>query len=197
MFLIILLAERLAELLERFLLLAVQVARRLDIHGDVLVAAAAAVEAGDALALQAERRAALRPLGDGVLHLAVDRRDLKLRAEHRLRERNGRFAQDARALAAEDLVRTHGHNDQKVARGAAVLARVALRAQRNGLPVVDARRNTDLDGLAVADHALAAALGAGLMNDLTLAAAALAGCRRRHIAQRLSLIHISEPTRPY
>ena len=63
MFLIILLAERLAELLERFLLLAVQVARRLDIHGDVLVAAAAAVEAGDALAFQAERCAALRALG--------------------------------------------------------------------------------------------------------------------------------------
>ena len=81
-------------------------------------------------------------------------------------------------------MRTHGHNDQKVARGAAVLTRVALRAQRNGLPVVDARRNADLDGLAVADHALAAALGAGLMNDLTLASAALAGGRRRHIAQR-------------
>ena len=184
MFLIILLAERLAELLERFLLLAVQVARRLDIHGDVLVAAAAAVEAGNALAFQAERRAALCPLGDGVLHLAVDRRDLKLRAEHRLRERDGRFAQDARALAAEDLVRTHGHNDQQIARGAAVLTRVALRAQRNGLPVVDARRNADLDGLAVADHALAAALGAGLVDDLTLASAALAGGRRRHIAQR-------------
>ena len=81
-------------------------------------------------------------------------------------------------------MRTHGHNDQQIARGAAVLTRVALRAQRNGLPVVDARRNADLDGLAVADHALAAALGAGLMNDLTLASAALAGGRRRHIAQR-------------
>ena len=81
-------------------------------------------------------------------------------------------------------MRPHGNNDQKVARRAAVSAGVALRAQGNGLPVVDARRNADLDGLAVADHALAAALGAGLMNDLTLAAAALAGSRGGHEAQR-------------
>ena len=48
------------------------------------------------------------------------------------------------------LVGLHHHGDQQIAGGAAVLAGVALSPQGDGLAVVDAGGNGDLDGLAFA-----------------------------------------------
>ena len=96
-----------------------------------------------------------------------------VRAQHRLAEGDGRLAEHVGALPAEQLVGPHHHGDQQVAGGAAVLAGVALAPQGDGLAVVDAGGDVDLDGLALAHRAGAAAVGTGLVDDLARAAAAL------------------------
>src|SRR5699024_10377753 len=64
----------------------------------------------------------------------------------------------------------------QVAAGPAVAPGVALAPQGDGLPVVDAGGNRDLHGLPPPDLAGAAAVLAGVGDDLALAAAAGAGC---------------------
>ena len=67
------------------------------------------------------------------------------------------------------------NGDEQVAGRPAVSAGVALAAQGDGLAVVDAGGDIDLDGLAFAHCAGAAAIGAGLVNDPAGAAALAAG----------------------
>ena len=172
---VVALAQQVAELLQGFLLLLVQIFRGLDIDGDVLVAPAPAVQRGDALAPQAEHAAGLGALGDVVLHLAVDGGDLQRAAQHRLGVGDGGLAEYGGTLPAEDLVGLHHHGDQQVAAGAAVLTGVALSPQGDGLAVVDTGGDVDLDGPALADAALAVTVGAGLVDDPAGAAALGAG----------------------
>src|SRR5699024_1064871 len=115
------------------------------------------------------------PLGDGVLHLAVDGGDLHLTAQHRLGEGDGRVAVHVLPVPAEELVGQHGDHQQQVAAGSAVAPGVALAPRGNGLPVVDAGGNRDLHGLPPPALAGAAAVLAGVGDDLALAAAAGAG----------------------
>ena len=153
------------ELAEQLLLLARELGRRLDDDGDELVAARLVADVGDTLAAQAEGGAGLRALGDLVADLAVERRDLDGRAERGLREGDGHLAHDIRAVTREDRVLAHRDRHEQIAVRAAVRAGVALVAHAEGLAVVDAGRDLDLDGLGVTDLALAAAGGAGVGDD--------------------------------
>src|SRR5699024_3999643 len=87
----------------------------------------------------------------------------------------GGLAEHRRALPAEQLVGPDGDGDEEVAVLSAVAAGVALAPDGDGLAVVDAGGDGDLDGLAPADLAGAPAVLAGLVDDLALAAAAGAG----------------------
>ena len=98
---IVALAQGLAEPAQGLLLLFVQVPGRLDGHGDILVAPAPAVEHRDTFALEAEDRAGLSALGDGILHLAVDGGNLQLCPQHRLGKGNGSLAEHIHAVPAE------------------------------------------------------------------------------------------------
>ena len=66
---------------------------------------------------------------------------------------------------------THRNGHQKIAVGSAVGAGVALFAHTERLPVVDARRDGDLERLCVPDLALALAGLAGILDHLARAAA--------------------------
>ena len=88
-------------------------------------------------------------------------------------------------------MRTHGDDDQQIARRAAVPAGVALPAQGDGLPVVNARGDGDLERLAAAELAAAVTGLAGLVDDPALAAAAPAGRGGGHETERrlAALLH--------
>ena len=86
---VVALAQGLAEPLQGFLLLPVQVPGRLNGNGDILVAPAPAVKHRDALAPQPEHSAGLGALGDGILHPPIDGGDLQLRAQDDLTAAGG------------------------------------------------------------------------------------------------------------
>ena len=86
------------------------------------------------------------PGGQVVLHLAVDGGDLQLRAQGRLGEGDG-LPHTAPMVPSrlEQGVGPDGDADEQVAGGAAVLAGVALAPEGDGLAVVDAGGDGDLD----------------------------------------------------
>ena len=77
----------------------------------------------------------------------------------------------------------HAHLDDKVAVVAAVSARRALSAQDDALHIIDACRDGDLKLLVDLDEALAVAILAGSLYDLTRAATLLTGALGLHIAE--------------
>ena len=81
----------------------------------------------------------------------------------------------------------HHHGNQQIAVGAAVLAGMALTAQGNGLAVVDAGRDVDLHGLALACASAAVTVGTGLMDDFARPAALAADSLGLHHAKGRAL----------
>lgn len=80
------------------------------------------------------------------LDAAVDGRHLDLSAERGLRERHRHLHEHGVAVALEERVRLDKDRDEQIARRPAVQPGVALAAQIQRLPVVDAGRDLDLDG---------------------------------------------------
>ena len=111
--------------MQQLLLRACEVARHLYLHGYELVAAARTAQIRDALALETEHGARLSAFGDGELHIAVDGRNLDLRAEDGLGVADLLLKQNGGAVALEAGVRTHGDGHKQIARRTAVLAGVA------------------------------------------------------------------------
>src|SRR5699024_5756144 len=102
-----------------------------------------------------------------------------------LRKRDRDLDVNVLPLAGEDRVRPDGHGHEQVARRAAVDARIALPALLDGLAVVDAGRNVDLELALLAHTALPAALAARLADDLARAAAdGTRGLRLEHAERR-------------
>ena len=100
--LVVLLAVVVAvELAEQLALLFGQAARRFHAHLENQIALVVRPKLLDALAADAEFSVRLRAFGDGVLHAAIERRDVNFRAERRLREGNRHFEAQICALAAE------------------------------------------------------------------------------------------------
>ena len=89
------------ELAEQLALLFGQAARSFHAHLENQIALDVRPKLLDALAAEAEISVRLRALGEGVLHAAIERRDVNFRAERRLREGNRHFEAQVRALAAE------------------------------------------------------------------------------------------------
>ncbi len=83
---------------------------------------------------------------------AVERRRRHRRAQHRFRQAHRQLAQDVALLAGEDGVRLDGDLDERVARFAAILSGIALAFEAQGLPVLDAGGDGDLDGLLGAER---------------------------------------------
>ena len=119
--------------------------------------------------------------------LAVQRRDLQLVAERRLREADVEVEQDVVAVALEQRVLLHGQDDVEVAASAAVEAHLAFAADADLRALFDSRRNPHLE-LALPHLAPAAStLMARLVDDPALAAAAVAGGDVDELAEDASL----------
>ncbi len=120
--------------------------------------------------------AALGAGGDGHPRaLAVDHRHLDGAAERGRGHGDRRLAEEVRAVALEEGVRLDRDEDVEVARRAAAHARLALAGETDRRAVLDARGDLDRKGLVALDAALAVAGVAGVLDHLTLAAAARAG----------------------
>ena len=109
------LAGGVLELAEQVFLLFGELRRRFDDDGDKLVAARLIANIRNALAAQTEDGTGLRALGDGVAHLAVERRHLDRRAKRRLREGDRHLAMDVRAVAREDRMVADMDGDEQIA----------------------------------------------------------------------------------
>src|SRR5690606_14125421 len=122
--------------------------------------------------------------GDLQRLLAAHRRDLDLRAERRLRERDRHLADEVVLLTLEEGVRLYVDKAVQVAARPAVPARLALARYPELRPVLDAGRDPDRD-LALHRHAAGApARPARLLDDRPFAAAARAGLTDREEALR-------------
>ena len=165
------LAGRRGELTQQLFLRARQVLRHRYADRDELVAAPAAAQVRNTLAAHTEHRVRLRPLGDGKLDLAVQRRHLYLSAERRLRVAYLLLQQNGAAVALESRVRADNYGDEQVALRAAVRTGIALSAQGYGLSVVDTGGDAYAYLKLLTDIAHAAAGGAGLMDYLARASA--------------------------
>src|SRR5690606_32111351 len=119
----------------------------------------------------------------------LERGHLELRAEGRLRERDGHLAQQVLALAPEERVLLDEHDAEHVAAGAAALARLALAGKTELLSRLDAGRDADLDLRGARLGAGAAAGGTGIGHDLAAAAAGRA--RRLHDEEALAALHLA------
>src|SRR5690606_39132831 len=88
--------------------------------------------------------------------------------------RHGRAREQRLAVAFEDVVLFHRHEDVEVALRAVLHARLAFAAEADALAVFNARRNGDRQRAFLADRATPAALAARRLDDIsrTLAAAA-------------------------
>src|SRR6185369_11952180 len=106
---------------------------------------------------------------------AVERRHLNLAAERHRREVHGNLAEEVHAVAAEERVLTHVHDDVEVAGRSAGGAGFAFADEPQLLAGGDARGNLDRNLTVARDASRAAALGARLRDDLAGAAALRAG----------------------
>src|SRR5699024_2335027 len=161
-----------------------------DLHpdGDVLVPPAAAVEDGDALPPQAEGGARLGARLHFALDLPVQGGDLNLSTHGGLVDRHRLVQVDVTALPAQPGVGHHVDAYDKVPGGAAVAAHVSLASDGDGLAIVDAGGDFDVDLLLPAHTAAAAAGLALLMDDLPLAPAVGADGGGGHGAEHRPLL---------
>ena len=135
----------------------------------------AAADLRHALAADAQRRAGLRALGDLDGLLTVERRHENLAAERERREVHRHFAEQIDAVAPEELVLLHVHDDVEMSGGTAADARLAFALQAQLLTGGDAGGNLDRDLPLLRDAARAMA---------GLDTASRSSCRRRGTAGR-------------
>src|SRR5262244_3568133 len=110
------------ELLQQLALLSGKLGGRFDGNPNVLVSAASAMQAGDALSPQAEHLPALRTGRNFHLHLAIERRHLDLGPERSLGEGDRHLAENFGVLANENRVLLDMHHHIQVSRRPPALA---------------------------------------------------------------------------
>src|SRR5690349_9458098 len=163
-----LLLDRL-ELAQQLLLAFGQLLGHLDEDAHELVAAAGALELGQALVAQAEDLAALRAGRDRHLGPAAQRGDLDLVAQRQLVEGEGQLAEQVGAVALEDAVLVLAHDHVQVAARRALVAGIALLRHAQAQAVLDAGRDLELDLALLGQLARAAAFAAGVLDEAALA----------------------------
>src|SRR5581483_3016618 len=159
-------------------------------HGHVQagdqVAAAGGVEARRAAAADAEQLAVLRAGRHLQGHRSVRRRHLHGRAERGLREGHRHVElQIGLAAPAVQLRRLDARDDEQVASRAAAVAGLALPAQLDPRPVLDARRDLHPEAAGAPLAPAASAARARLLDDGAVPAAARARVREGEQALRL------------
>lgn len=180
------------EILKGVALSGVQVCGDLDLDSDPLVAALLAAQTGCALAAQTELGAGLGTGGEFILDFSADGRDFEFCAEGGLSEGHVLAEVDIGAVAFEEVVGPDGDKDDEVAGGAAMFSLIAGAADGHSLSVVDTGGNFDGDFFPFVDHAFSAAGAAGLIDELTGAAAAGASLLSCHNAEGGPALHVDD-----
>src|SRR5512132_4138908 len=178
-----LVVRRACELLEQPPLLVVQPARNGDVDEHALVASSEALEDGHPASAQHPDLTGLRALGELELRLAVQGRHGHRRSERRLGDRQIDGREDLVSLTHEARVGLDAHLDVDVAGAGAASAGMALAGDPNLLAVMDSGRDLDLERSFLDDPALAAAVGAGLLDPLACAPAGRTGLRADELAE--------------
>src|SRR5258708_3253186 len=146
-----------------------------DRHFAQQVARIARAHALDAFAAQPEDLPRLRLGRDLDLGRALERGDLDLPAERRLREADRHLAVQIVPVALEDPVGLEVDHSVEIARRTAIHAGLALAGQADAIALIDARGNLHRQGLVLLDAPGAAAGRAGVGHHL---AGAVAGGTR-------------------
>src|SRR5687768_10364119 len=177
------LAEGRFELAHHRQLLLAEPGRDAELENDMLVAALAALKRRELLAAQHRGIAMLGAGGDLDRLASLQGWDAHLSAEDRPRHRQLDARDQLGALAGEALVGPDPHLDVEVALAAAHLARVSGPGDPDPLPVLDPGRHVDLPGAALRGPPGPLAALAGLLGDLAVAAAAIAGGGAHDLAE--------------
>ena len=170
------------ELAQQLLLALGEAHRRLHYHVAHQVAVHMAAHVLDALAAQAEDLAALCFGGDLQARHAFQRRDLDLAAERRGGDADRHLAVQVVVVALEYRVLADVDLDVEVARWAAIDTRFAVAGVAQAHALVDAGGDLHLQRLLLLHPAGAAAVAAGVGDDLAAAVALRAGLLDREEA---------------
>src|SRR5688572_20151759 len=133
---------------------------------DQLIAATVPPQTRDTFSRHPDDVTGLRARSDLEVRRAAQCRDLDLRAQRGLRERERKHHHDVVAAALEHLVLVDLDHDQEIAGGTAAGADVPLSPQRQVVPRFDPGGNLHLDAPLFPDAALAAAHPARVGDDL-------------------------------
>src|SRR6478736_5320366 len=168
--------QRLRELLQDLTLFLCELFRDVGVHGDAQIAPATARDVGQPLAAQPEHRPGRGALRDFQrLLLLAEARHLELAAQRERREGDADVAEQVVALALQELVVLHLHDDVEVAGRAAGDTGLALALNPEPLSRRDPRRDLHGELALLQDAALAVAGGARLGDHLARAAALATG----------------------
>src|SRR6185312_608199 len=178
-----LLTPELGQLLEQRLLLLVELGRRLHRHVDDQVTAAGVVQVPHSQPVQRDDLAGLGARADVQVPGAVQRLHRQGRPERGGHHRDRDRAMEIVALALEDRVRPLHDLEEQVAGRPAAGADLPLARELDMRPVLDARRDPDLDGTAGAYPAVRVALGAWPPDDGAVAAAGGTRPGGHHLAE--------------
>ena len=181
------LSNRCGEFPQQFLLLRSKILGDNDPNRNVLIATSGTPQILDPLSFQTEHRSGLGSLRDIQLHLAVNGRNLNLSAESRLCIADLMFQQDIRAFPFKAGIGSDNDINQQIAGWSAIGACIALSTQRNGLTVINAGGNRNIDLMLLADLAHTMAGVARILDNLAGPVALLARCGRLDHTQRGSL----------
>src|SRR3989454_9648924 len=177
------LAGQPANLSEQRLLLGVEILRNDQLDHDVLVAAATASHVQHALSPQPEGLPVLGPGRDGDLHRPLQCRDLDPVAERRLDHVDAKLVHDVLLVAGKLGMRLDPQHDVQITRRTAPYAGLALAAEPDLRPRVDAGRNPHDQPLGLLQPSLPAALGTRVLEDPAGPAARRAAGGRHDLAE--------------
>lgn len=122
----ILMIEGLGKFLEQVLLLFGKAAGDLHLYGDVKIAFCLGIDAGDALAAEAEGTAGLSAFGQIIFHLTLQGGNLQFSTQGGIGEADGDLAIQIGAPPLKQGMGAHTDADIDIAVGTAVAARVGL-----------------------------------------------------------------------
>src|ERR1700736_1876370 len=151
---------------EEFALPLGETLRRFNRYLDIKIAGVTRSQHRHALVFQFELFSGLSAFRDFDLGRgAIERMDADFRAERRLDHRDRNAAEKIGAIALKKRMRLRRHQDVKIARRTACGPCLALAAETDPRPVLDARRNIDGKAAFAGDAARAAAGLACMVND--------------------------------
>lgn len=142
----------------------------------------------DSLSFQAEDASGLAARRNLELMAAMQSRHFNFCPKRRLREVDGQTKDNIIAASSKEVMRCYRNCHVKIAPQATLSTSITLTVEADLQTVIDSRRNPDLNSTLLLEHAVAPALGTGIVDYLS-STVTLAAHRRIDEASEDTFLH--------